>query len=230
MEKYELSDVFTQSVENFKLIFDHSRVLTKLQVRDLIASCCDFLQEQVISEQKSANARKQQGIEVPTRNSSQGHAPLVKKEENRGFTPSQGAMTIKQARAFMTEAASTIARQPLATQTGGGTAKVFHPQGPTGPREFLVAFIKHPSYDINCEGCGKWYKNAPGNRFPNPCSGKCQYEGHPLLNQKYQQGVKWKHPGYCCSWKGVSNNDIPPSTLARLQKYVAQKREREPTY
>lgn len=44
LEKYDLSDVFTQSICEFKLLYDHARVLTKLEVRDLIASCSDYLQ------------------------------------------------------------------------------------------------------------------------------------------------------------------------------------------
>jgi hypothetical protein len=224
LAKYDLSVVFTQSVESFKLLFDHSRVLTKLPVRDLIASGCDYLQEQVISEQKSSNARKQQGIEVPSKST----VPPVKKEEHKGFTAGHGPMSYKQARAFMTEAASAMTKQDQRGPPSGGAARAAQSfQGPAGPRDGLVAFAKLSFHDVGCDGCGKWYKNNPGSRYPNPCSGRCQYEGHPLQNTRFQQGVKWKHHGLCLSWKGVQDKDIPPATLARLQKYTAVKRDRE---
>ncbi len=231
LEKYELSEVFTQGLTDFKLIYDHSRVLTKLPVRDLIASCSDYLQEQVISEQKSANARKQQGLEV-TKRLPQGHALPGKKEETKGLTTGFGTLTMKQARAFMTEASilAKTPQTPLTPRAGGGAAKTPNPPGPPAPREFLVSFTRLPFHDLHCDGCGKSYRNAPEKKFPSPCTGKCQYEGHPVQNSRYQQGVKWKYPGFCCSWKGMQDKDIPQTTLARLQKYAAQKRERDPSY
>ena len=217
LEKYDLSDVFTQSIVDFKLLFDHARVLTKLKVRDLIASCSDYLQEEVIREQKSASTRKQQGLVKPIssdtapKQDGKHQTPAVSKP---ALTHGNGAMTQRQARAFLTEAAAKFAKAP--------------PSLGSRP-EFLVEFTKLSFHDTGCEACGKWYKNAPEKRFPNPCSGKCQYEGHPALNRNYKTGAKWKYPGYCCSWKGMSDKDIPPETLARLQKYQANKRERGTT-
>ena len=232
LEKYELSEVFTQGLIDFKLIYDHSRVLTKLPVRDLIASCSDFLQEQVISEQRSANARKQQGIEiaaaVPTKAPHgllQTQTTQGKRDDSKVLTHGLGAMTMKQARAFMTEAATLAKTAPAPPVQGGGAAKNTNSHNATVPRDFLIAFTKLPFHDVHCEGCGKWYKNAPDRPFPSPCTGRCQYEGHPVQNTKYKQGVKWNFPGYCCTWKGMQDKDIPPATLARLQKYSSQKRQ-----
>jgi len=221
LEKYDLSDVFTQSLLNFKLLYDHSRMLTKLPVRDLIASCSDYLQEQVISEQKSANARKQcqqTGNEAPPKDVVPENTG--RKDHGRGLTTGNGVMSLKQARAFMTEA-SALARP--GANVGAGAARPSTPSNLV-PRDFLVAFIKLSFFDINCEGCGKWYKNAPDKKFPNPCSGRCQYEGHPEQNLRYQKGIKWKYPGFCCSWKGMQDHQIPSATLLRLQKYSASKR------
>ena len=229
LEIYNLSDVFSQSVQSFKLLYDHSRVITRLEVRDLIASCSDHLQEQVLIEQRSVNARKQQGLEVGTKTQTpaQEQAP-ANKNDRRAFTPGNGPMTIKQARAFMTEA-SALMKQPPPAQGGGGAARSGPFQGPlTGavPRDGMVAFHKLPIFTVGCEGCGKWYQNFPDRKYPYACSGRCQYEGHPALNTKYQQGVKWKHPGFCLTWKGVQDKDIPAATLARLQTYSAAKRDR----
>ena len=235
LDKYDLSEVFAQSVPEFKLVFDHARVLTKLPVRELIASCSDFLQENVISEKKSSNARQQ---ESKIKGAVQGEGgaaaePPAKKETalKSSLTAGNGAFTNKQARAFFTEAAKVMKQQgPPPGGKGGSATAGAAPQfsGPL-PKEFLVAFIKLSFFDVGCEGCGKWYKNAPDRKFPNPCSGRCQYEGHPHQNLKYKDGVKWKYPGFCCSWKGMQDKDIPAATLARLQKYSAQKRERDPS-
>ena len=235
LEKYELSEVFTQGLIDFKLIYDHSRVLTKLPVRDLIASCSDFLQEQIISEQKSANARKQQGIDIAATAMTkiphglpQSLATPGKRDDSKGLTHGLGAMTMKQARAFMTEAATWAKTAPTPPVQGGNAAKNSNSQSTTVPREFLIAFTKLPFHDVHCGGCGKWYKNAPDRPFPSPCTGRCQYEGHPVQNTKYKQGVKWNFPGYCCTWKGMQDKDIPPTTLARLQKYSTQRRQDKP--
>jgi len=240
LDKYDLSEVFAQSVPEFKLVFDHARVLTKLPVRELIASCSDFLQENVISEKKSSNARQQEA-KIKGAAAGEGGAaaePPAKKEtaQKGGFTAGNGAFTTKQARAFFTEAAKAMKQNPPpggkggASAGGGGAAAGGSSQfsGPL-PKEFLVAFVKLSFFDVGCEGCGKWYKNAPDRKFPNPCTGRCQYEGHPHQNLKYKDGVRWKYPGFCCSWKGMQDKDIPSATLSRLQKYSAQKRERDPS-
>jgi hypothetical protein len=238
LDKYDLSEVFAQSVPDFKLVFDHARVLTKLPVRELIASCSDFLQENVISEKKSSNARQQEAKVKGSAAPEGGVAadPPVKKEitPKGGLTAGNGAFTNKQARAFFTEAAKVMKQNPPPGGKGGasagGGAAASAPQfsGPL-PKEFLVVFVKLSFFDIGCDGCGKWYKNAPDRKFPNPCSGRCQYEGHPHQNLRYKDGVKWKFPGFCCSWKGMQDKDIPAATLSRLQKYSAQKRERDPS-
>lgn len=165
----------------------------------------------MISEQKSFSARKQQGL-GSTKQQPPDTAPKidVKQQHPRNaFSYGQGLMTPR-ARAFLTEQAKPKF------------------QGPTNVArpDFLAEFTKLSFYDISCEGCGKWYKNCPDKKFPYPCMGKCQYEGHPSLNRSYKTGSKWKYPGWCCTWKGVSDKDIPQETLARLQKYQAQKRDR----
>ena len=187
----------------------------------------------MISERKSANARQQQGLTkevIPNEKGTASGSEATGKRDIKEFnlrgalTTGNGAFTSKQARAFFTEAAKLVKPTPH-TGGRGGPAPLF--SGPT-PKEFLVAFVKLSFFDIGCEGCGKWYRNAPDRKFPYPCAGRCQYEGHPVQNTKYKDGAKWKFPGFCCSWKGMEDKDIPAATLARLQKYSAQKREREP--
>ena len=147
---------------------------------------------------------------------------VIVQQPKGGLVPGNGQMSLRQARAFLTSETSKSAATKPHTFTGPNGAGGLKP-----PKEFLIAFTKLSFFDIGCEGCGTWYKNAPDKKFPNPCMGKCQYEGHPALNLKYKEGIKWKHPGFCCSWKGMLDKDIPAVTLARLQKYQTQKRERE---
>jgi hypothetical protein len=219
LEKYDLTDVFIQSIQEFKLLHDHAKNLKKLPVKELIASCTDYLQEQVISEKKSSDARKQTGMQTSeAENKKEGH--IKEKESNKGFSATSGAMTAKQARAFMTEAAK-IAQQPPPTpsQSRGPTSQ------PTLP-PFVISFNKLSFFDVGCEGCGKWYKNQVDKKYPYPCHGKCQYEGHPSYNAQLHS-KKWKYPGYCCSWRGMDDKNIPPAILSRLQKYSSgQKRDR----
>jgi hypothetical protein len=214
LDKYDMSDVFIQSLQDCKMLYDHARVLTKLSVEDLIASCSDYLQSQVLNEAKTAALRKQLGSGIQTGS----HATKVKfsDQPNDDLTKGRGALTFKQARAFMTEANK---------HTGGGAPK----PPPMNDTDGLVPFTKQREHNVNCDGCGKWYINAPEKRFPNPCSGKCQYFGHPKMNKRYLDGVKWKLTGFCCSWKGVAEKDIPEPTLARLQKYQSERRGRFPT-
>jgi hypothetical protein len=223
MDKYDLTDVFTTSIVDFKLLYDHAKNLKKLPVKELIASCTDYLQEQIISEQKSKDARTQVGMNTSASNKEDTTEAGHKREKDTGkiFTHSSGAMTAKQARAFMTEAAKLAAPQ---YPTAGGAAAAPHK---TQQPPFLTAFTKLSFFDVGCEGCGKWYKNQPGSKYPYPCHGRCQYEGHPAYNRQLQNGVKWKFPGFCCTWKGMQDKDIPPMILTRLQKYsLAQKRDR----
>jgi hypothetical protein len=201
LNKYDLSDVFIQSLQDCKILYDHARVLTKLSVEDLIASCSDYLQTQVLNETKTAALRKQLG----------GTDPQIKPklDKHEDLVKNRSAFTFRQAKAFMTEANKMI----------GGISK----PSPTVAMEGIIPFNRIKEQNFGCEGCGKWYVNHPEKRFPNPCSGKCQYIGHPAMNKRYQDGVKWKLPGFCCSWKGVPDKDIPAETLARLQKYQTQR-------
>jgi hypothetical protein len=222
LEKYDLTDVFTQSIQEFKFLYDHAKKLKKLPVKELIANCTDYLQEQIVSEQKSKDARTQVGQVVTSHTDSKKEdaaSPSVKKDKEVKFTTAAGAMTVKQARAFITEASKLASN--TTTVTSGGNADS-HSKQP-----FITAFTKLSFFDVGCEGCGKWYKNQPEAKYPYPCHGKCQYEGHPSYNKQFQSGTKWKNPGYCCTWKGMQDKDIPPAILSRLQKYnQSQKRER----
>ncbi len=207
LNKYDLSDVFIQSLKDCKLLYDHARVLTKLSVEDLIASCSDYLQTQVMNEARTAALRKQLG--------GFEHSSRPKPEKcHEDLAKNRGSLTLRQAKAFMTEANKMI---------GGGISKAH----PAIPPEGVVPFVRTKEHTINCEGCGKWYINYPERRFPNPCSGRCQYTGHPAMNKRYLDGIKWKLPGFCCSWLGIPNKDIPPETLARLQKYQIQRPPRQ---
>jgi len=211
------------------LLYDHAKNLKKLPVKELIASCTDYLQEQTISEQKSKDARTQAGDCSQKEDVSERAS---KKNPNDGqiakLTTTGGAMTARQARAFLTEAsklASTAGpsqkENPFKGPASQGKTSVIPP--------FVTTFIKLGFFDVGCEGCGKWYKNHPDSKYQYPCHGKCQYEGHPSYNKFFQNGTKWKYPGYCCTWKGMEDKDIPPATLARLQKYShGQKRDRTP--
>jgi len=252
LEKYDLSDVFTQSLTDFKMMYDHARVLTKLPVRDLIASCSDFLQEQVINEQRTANARKQQGILLDFNKANSAAPPLggvvnVSKvlDPKTGFLPrrrafNQGASGQGEypppgprahgafgqgefpmgprtpARALLTEAVRPPAPPPPRYQPAGAPADC--------PQRGLVPCKRMPEHDVDCNGCGRFYKNFPDRRFPFPCHEKCQYTGHPLCTNKTK---RWPFPGFCCSWKGMEDTEIPAEALARLQKYKALKRDRQ---
>ena len=204
LNKYDLSDVFIQSLQDCKILYDHARVLTKLSVEDLIASCSDYLQLQVLNESKTAALRKQLGSASDAGDKKGG-------KDKDDLTKGNGALTFKQARALLTEA-SKLTGGGIA---GGGISKT----SPTDPPFGLMAFTRLKDQTVGCEGCGKWYQNFPEKRFPNPCSGKCQYTGHPSMNKKYQEGIKWKHPGFCCSWRNIPDKDIPEATLQRLKKY-----------
>jgi hypothetical protein len=204
LNKYDLSDVFIQSLQDCKILYDHARVLTKLSVEDLIASCSDYLQLQVLNESKTAALRKQLG-------SASDAGDKKSSKDKDDLTKGNGALTFKQARALLTEA-SKLTGGGVA---GGGISKT----SPTDPPFGLMAFTRLKDQTVGCEGCGKWYQNFPEKRFPNPCSGKCQYTGHPSMNKKYQEGIKWKHPGFCCSWRNIPDKDIPEATLQRLKKY-----------
>jgi hypothetical protein len=222
LDKYDLTDVFIQSIQDFKLLYDHAKNLKKLPVRELMASCTDYLQEQIMTEQKTKDARKQSGEFVPKEEIVEGAS---KKKSQDNLTPANGTLTAKQARAFLTEAAKLATPPP--TSQKGSAAQVTHGQHKIPP--FVTVFIKLGFFDVGCEGCGKWYKNQPETKYQYPCHGKCQYEGHPAYNKYYQNGTKWKYPGYCCTWKGMEDKDIPPTILARLQKYShGQKRDRTP--
>jgi hypothetical protein len=222
LEKYDLTDVFIQSIQEFKLLHDHARNLKKLPVKELIANCTDYLQEQTISEQKSKDARTQVGMtasSTETKKDDSSENPNKKEKEWKAFAPTTGPMTVKQARAFMTEAAKLASHPHQAIGVGAPKQAKLPP--------FVQTFNKLSFFDVNCEGCGKWYKNQPGNRYPYPCHGKCQYEGHPSQNKQFQAGTKWKYPGFCCTWKGMEDKDIPPEVLSRLQNYSrAPKRDR----
>jgi hypothetical protein len=221
LEKYDLTDVFTQSIQEFKLLHDHAKNLKKLPVKELIANCTDYLQEQTVSEQKSKDARTQVGQSIPEKGKEglSESTPKKEKEQHKGFTATTGPMTAKQARAFITEAAKLAA--PANATTGNAN------QGQAKLPPFVAVFTKLSFFDVGCEGCGKWYKKQPEAKYPYPCQGKCQYEGHPAYNKFFQNGTKWKYPGYCCTWKGMDDKDIPPIILARLQKYShGQKRDR----
>jgi hypothetical protein len=221
LDKYNLSDVFIQSLQDCKMLYDFARVLTNLSVEDLIASCSDFLQEQVLNESKTAAFRKQMGFSSTDSTQSKSKTDTSKQEttDHSGLTQGKGAMSLKQARAFLTEAQKLV---------GGNDKRTPPPPGslPTIPN-FVIAFLKTAELDIDCNGCGRWYRNLTGKAFPFPCHGKCQYQGHPAMNKKYQDGVKWKYPGYACSWKGMEDKDIPAAALLRLQKYSARKRDRD---
>jgi hypothetical protein len=218
LDKYNLSDVFIQSLQDCKMLYNFARVLTNLSVDDLIASCSDFLQEQVLNESKTAAFRKQMGLTPPDPTTGKSKTDPQKQEppETTGLTQGKGAMSFRQARAFLTEAQKVF---------GGNEKRATPIQTPLPViPNFVVSFLKTAELDINCEGCGRWYRNLIGKTFPFPCHGKCQYQGHPAMNKKYQDGVKWKYPGYACSWKGMDDKDIPPAALLRLQKYSARKR------
>ena len=217
LDIYNLSDVFIQSLEEYKTIYDYSKVLSKLSVEDLIASCSEYLEEQVLNESKSATARKQhlagKADTVPDAKPPKTEFPKL------DLTSGRGALTMKQAKAFFTEMTKAM---------GGGDKKITLPIAVSSdfPR-FLIVHVRHPTTDVQCQACGKWYKSNPGRTFPYPCHGTCQYTGHPSLNKKYQEGVKWKYTGYCCSWKGIEDKDIPAHILTRLQKYASERKERE---
>jgi hypothetical protein len=206
LDKYDLSDVFIQSLQGCKMLYDHARVLSKLSVEDLIASCSEYLGEQVENEKKTAVARS---------------CLLPESQETKSPRPEsnfqvRGSSAGRQARVYVTDGNRT-------TPTNDRKS----PMPPYLPK-FLVAFVKATWLDVGCEGCGKWYKQAVGKTFPYPCHGTCQYTGHPSMNKKYQEGVKWKHQGFCCSWKGMEDKDIPAPVLQRLQKYsLTRKRDRE---
>ena len=234
LEKYDLSDVFTQSLQEFKMMYDHARVLTKLPVRDLMASCSDFLQEQVINEQKTANARKQQGLlldpsattRVPANVTSSVSAratdprPADFSQRRRSSLQDEGRILRSRmpARAFLTEAARPMPAFSSRIPAPPPPATV-PADGPRGS----VPCRRMPDQDVDCNGCGKFYKNYPDRKFPHPCYEKCQYSGHPLCTNKTK---RWPYPGFSCSWRGFEDRDIPAEALARLQKYKAQKRER----
>jgi hypothetical protein len=221
LEKYDLTDVFIQSIEDFKLLHDHAKNLKKLPVKELMASCTDYLQEQTIIEQKTKDARKQAGY-VSTK---EDVAEVTTKKRNGEGHPANltfptGTMSAKQARAFLTEAAKLAAPAPPQNTQKGSSV-----QGQTKIPPFVTVFTKLGFFDVGCEGCGKWYKNQPDSKYPYPCHGKCQYEGHPSCNKFYQNGTKWKYPGYCCTWNGMEDKDIPPAILLRLQKYRSGKQQ-----
>ena len=212
LDKYNLSDVFIQSLQDCKMLHDHARVLSKLSVEDLIASCSDYLGEQVLNENKTAVARKQlQNPDTTSDSQNPKGAEARVKQENVSKAP----FTMKQARAFLTEAAKG---------GNGGDKKVSFATLPKG----TMAFMKLPSFDAHCEGCGKSYKSDSGKTFPYPCHGVCQYTGHPSMNTRYQEGSKWKHPGHCLTWKGLEDKEIPGNVLARLKRYSeTRKRDRD---
>jgi hypothetical protein len=102
LDKYNLSDVFIQSLQDCKMLHDHARVLSKLSVEDLIASCSDYLGEQVLNENKTAVARKQlQNSDTLSESQNLKGAEAKVKQEYASKAP----FTMKQARAFLTEAA-----------------------------------------------------------------------------------------------------------------------------
>jgi hypothetical protein len=215
LEKYNLSDVFIQSLADCKMLHDHARVLTKLPVEDLIASCSDFLQEQVLNETKTAALRKQLGIKSDLANPKQKGEAMIQ-DGLPQLVEGRGALTLKQARAFLTE-----------LQRSDSNKAFKRPNLSSDQHPYLVPFVRLDSFDVSCEGCGKSYKNLPERKFSHPCVGKCQYIGHPDMNKKYQEGVKWRHPGSCCSWRGVPENLIPEAVKKRFQKYEALKRSRD---
>ena len=209
LDKYDLSDVFIQSLQDCPLLYGHARVLTKLSVEDLIASCSDFLQLQVMNEAKTSALRKQLDISPPI--------PKPSHLENGDLTRSKGVLSLKQARALITEASKMASGR----MQGGISKHAIPATNPPTNMVGLVPFFKSESTTIVCEGCGKWYQSFPDKKFPYPCSGgRCQYIGHPSMNKNYQNGTKWKYPGYCCSWKGIPDKDIPQDVLNRLRKYA----------
>ena len=216
LDKYNLSDVFIQSLHNCRMLYDHARVLSKLSVEDLIASCSEFMGEQVVNERRTEIARRQLAttpmeVEPNSANEQQTRS----KQDNQ--TISKNTFVPRNSKVFFTAGTKPPGQQEKKANF-------------TATLKYLVAFVKLPFFDVSCEGCGKSYKANPGRTFPYPCHGACQYTGHPSMNTRYQEGSKWKHSGLCCSWKGMEDSEIPPQILARLKKYsdIRKKAKEEP--